>query len=869
MYDPATAALIRSTPDLEGLDRESLPDQLTAAFAQIVAMRLRLREGNDVEDEELGKILREVRRLAFTNEALVSVSPERENRAAAAFVSGTAHQLYFNAERIRSPDAPVSFLGPRSISPDISAMLLFLVAEAMADAGEIARRITWSTKNPIERALISALRRLAQGRLESIVRNAPLNRASVRRDTATETAASALYLTILDGVRFLATRMLLGDSDAPEGTDPVETFRRVKSLCVASDEKAPDGRPVGSIGSFAGPFHLASLLIAVAGDLSNSAVVSLPPPQGLDAAKWRASLKRMAKTRPYLWRNHRDAIAKDCLEPGNSAAVGFPTGAGKSILTDLKINAALLADKKVVFLAPTLALVDQTAQALRLSFPNSKVQRERFDEFGFLTGEDDLPEILVMTPEACLTQISFDASVYNDAGLLVFDECHLLHPSDRPNDRRAIDAMLCVLNFARLAPEADLFLLSAMMRNKKEIAGWLEDLTGRTCLALSHAWKPTRQLRGSVVYQMEGIAALRRTLAVEKRASTIKGVPVSVKRAMGAKPLGLFSLKQTWATRAATDYALHLLLEEDALLGIGKAWDDSWYLTPNSGEVASAIATAAAGAGVKTLVFFQTIKNAASAASKVAGRLGACTIKLTKDEAAWSEVATLELGGVEHLYLKTKGGNLSAPTAVHHGLLLREERRLCESLFKRRDGVPVLTATSTLAQGMNLPSELVIIAEDSRFDETKDAREVLEAQELLNAAGRAGRAGENADGIVLVIPGKVVEIDFDDKMIGSYWTTLQKIFGQSDQCLDIDDPLTALLDHIHAGVDETADLERYCVGRLAGGGSDEGDTATARLSRAINLSLGGTEPAGTKTRIGSKVGSKRRRSSIKIRLQTS
>ena len=75
MYDPATAALIRLTPDLEGLDRDSLPEQLSAAFAQIVAMRMQLRAGDDVEDQELGKILREVRRLAFTNEALVSVSP--------------------------------------------------------------------------------------------------------------------------------------------------------------------------------------------------------------------------------------------------------------------------------------------------------------------------------------------------------------------------------------------------------------------------------------------------------------------------------------------------------------------------------------------------------------------------------------------------------------------------------------------------------------------------------------------------------------------------------------------------------------------------------------------------------------------------
>jgi len=57
-------------------------------------------------------------------------------------------------------------------------MLLFLVAEATADAGEVARRIRWSTKNPIERALITALRALAQGHLESIVGSAPLNAAA-------------------------------------------------------------------------------------------------------------------------------------------------------------------------------------------------------------------------------------------------------------------------------------------------------------------------------------------------------------------------------------------------------------------------------------------------------------------------------------------------------------------------------------------------------------------------------------------------------------------------------------------------------------------------------------------------------------------
>jgi hypothetical protein len=39
--------------------------------------------------------------------------------------------------------------------------------------------------------------------------------------------------------------------------------------------------------------------------------------------------------------------------------------------------------------------------------------------------------------------------------------------------RRSIDAMLCLLNLNRLASTADILLLSAMMKNTAEMAGWL------------------------------------------------------------------------------------------------------------------------------------------------------------------------------------------------------------------------------------------------------------------------------------------------------------------------------------------------------------------------------------------------------------
>ncbi|WP_217844775.1 DEAD/DEAH box helicase [Paracoccus marcusii] len=90
------------------------------------------------------------------------------------------------------------------------------------------------------------------------------------------------------------------------------------------------------------------------------------------------------------------------MEPGTSCAVGFPKGAGKSTTAQLKIHTALLQDLKVVFLTPTHALVDQTARDLRVAFPNTRVEGQRAEDLEEGTLLKELPDILVITPEACL-----------------------------------------------------------------------------------------------------------------------------------------------------------------------------------------------------------------------------------------------------------------------------------------------------------------------------------------------------------------------------------------------------------------------------------------------------------------------------------
>ena len=174
-----------------------------------------------------------------------------------------------------------------------------------------------------------------------------------------------------------------------------------------------------------------------------------------------------------------------------------------------------------------------------------------------------------------------------------------------------------------------------------------------------------------------------------------------------------------------------------------------------------------------------------------------------------------------------------------------------ESLFKRRDGIDVLFATSTLAQGMNLPSEVVIICGDSRFDPNADKMQKLEAHELLNAAGRAGRAADGAQGFVLLVPSKVIEFDDQKNEISGHWMELQAIFEQADQCLEIEDPIQSVLDQIHAGSTASGN-SAYLLSKLplsvASSTEDPAETMLRRSFAAYRaISLG--DEASTNTRI--------------------
>src|SRR5690606_28348991 len=90
-----------------------------------------------------------------------------------------------------------------------------------------------------------------------------------------------------------------------------------------------------------------------------------------------------------------------------------------------------------------------------------------------------------------------------------------------------------------------------------------------------------------------------------------------------------------------------------------------------------------------------------------------------------------------------------------------------ELMFRSRSA-QIMFATGTLAQGLNLPAIAVIIAGSRIGDprgEDHDHVQRRKFSQLLNAAGRAGRAGFANQGIVVAVPDHAVAFDDFDSVL--------------------------------------------------------------------------------------------------------
>ena len=104
---------------------------------------------------------------------------------------------------------------------------------------------------------------------------------------------------------------------------------------------------------------------------------------------------------------------------------------------------------------------------------------------------------------------------------------------------------------------------------------------------------------------------------------------------------------------------------------------------------------------------------------------------------------------------KTLSKLLKAGIGVHHAGMLPKYRRLVEQLAQQ-GRLSVICGTDTLGVGINVPIRTVLFTGLAKFDGSR--QRVLRTREFLQIAGRAGRAGFDTAGYVVVqAPEHVIE----------------------------------------------------------------------------------------------------------------
>lgn len=769
MYNTVTEELIRRIPHVEGFTENLLPVTLTTVYAQIISLSAKYKDGEIPFDLE---ILEDDRRklniLSNTLELYLFANPYSDKKKSIAYVAATARKLLFKIKGVQENE----ILDLNYVPSDLYASLLYIISGNFADAQEIAESfsIHKDTDKYIEK-LYKSVKLLVNGNLTKL-RDLPINEPREDHDLH-QYLQQLFWKELVVGIKQFSNS-LLGQEEYS-----IDSFLRVKELSVYEDES------ISLRDVYVAPYILSILFILSCEEMWSHAVINISTPVGVEENSWKDVLKKQAGVRPFLWENHLEAIDNGILNVGISSVITYPTGAGKTTLSELKIASCLLANKRVIYLVPTHALENQVNNSLTKLTDRMNISiLNRDGEFSWFEEDEENNTIMVMTPERCLAFLRLDPEKLYNVGLVVFDEFHLVHGN--LNDKRANDAMTLVVELFDILPEADYFFVSAMVRNGKDIAGWIKSVTGHECVLLDNPWKPTCQLQGCMVYDEKEINKLKAIIARSQSSKKHIRPTTSLNNMLKATPCCIFSLKSAWDDIKRSNYCLVELTGKPVNL---KA-NNEWILSSNYNSVAAEIASRYAAIHYKTIIF-ATKPIDANAIRNNVNRL------LKWNKIGWIELnekekfnaVALELGGKKYSYLFE-----SESATVHHGNLLPEERIISEHYFRSRDGVNVLVATPTLAQGINLPADIVLIAGDKRY--VGNSWEQIKAHEILNAAGRAGRAGFRSHGTAILIP-SIIATYRDLVTKGNWMTVRDEIFSKGDRCLDIKDPLA---DFFNAGI---------------------------------------------------------------------
>lgn len=392
-----------------------------------------------------------------------------------------------------------------------------------------------------------------------------------------------------------------------------------------------------------------------------------------------------------------------------NAVVAIPTSTGKTLLAELALMAGLESGPGLVcYIAPYVALGRQVATTLR--------RRGRgLARVYPMIGGYRLPrpleptvnrEIAICTPERFDALLRLSPEIHEHIRVVVVDEAHLVGNGVRGARLEGIVARLRLRQSAGQASR--IVLLSAVIPNPADLARWLGP---KTAIATSD-WRPST--RRTVLWAEEGQLQLL---------------------------VGDDRLRQPGQTAAT-------LLGSQPL-----PWPKAnFYRTSNVGQQLSQLP--AVYENVAYLVRFLLARQEGSVLVICGSRKGTRALagsvgkQLPLVEPTPPRVARL-LARIRsrHPYLGTLATALESGVAYHNAALPGELKELIED-SARHDELKAVIATTTLAEGVDLPFRFTVLAD--WLVPAASGQRPMDPLLFRNIAGRSGRAGCHTEGVTVV-----------------------------------------------------------------------------------------------------------------------
>jgi superfamily II DNA/RNA helicase len=433
---------------------------------------------------------------------------------------------------------------------------------------------------------------------------------------------------------------------------------------------------------------------------------------------WRSYLRGLsAADRPVVqvWPSQQRVLDHGLLDRQNpNLTVTMPTSAGKTRIAEWAILEALAAstpfeEPLAVYIVPTRALAAQVERDLSQSLGPVGLRVSGlfggFEQVGFEQHLVETTDVLVVTSEKFDLLMRNDAELGRRLALVVVDEGHLIGDPDR-----GLRLELVITRVRRDIKRARILLLSAVLPNGDDIAGWL-DPDDRHLAEVD--WSPSALRMG--VFTWRGQEREGQQGVVEYRASDADPgffVPYMLTRRI-PKRSALFPKERK---DIAAELAIHYQRLGPVLISVPRK------VSIPSG--ATAVLAAANAAGINL----------------GADESGAVSEQISSERANLVSVIEEYCGTGHELSQLVPHGigyhHSDVPTEVRHGL----ERAY------RSGAIRILCATSTLSQGVNLPTKTVIVSGTSL-----NRGSPLLVRDFRNTAGRAGRPFRESEGHVVIV----------------------------------------------------------------------------------------------------------------------